>query len=349
MKAAVTEAPRTMRITDVPDAGEPGSGEVLVRPEAVGLCGSDFHYFLGHLGDAVGNDLYPRVQGHEFAGVVEALGPGSPAHLHRGARVAVWPVTACGRCYPCRIGRHNVCSNIRLVGIHRDGALQERVLVPADQVFPVGELDPALSALIEPVSIAIRAVVRARLEAGEKAVVLGAGPIGQAIALVVRERGGRALLVDRLPARLELGRLTGADVLEGDDDVVSRAREWAGDPGPVVAFDATGEPPAVRAAVEMVASAGRVVVVGISDKEVALNVGWFTQRELDVLGTSVCSGEQFAEAVAIVGRNSAVVERLITRQYGLDEAPAAMDFAMRNPAEVMKVVVRPNGITVAVR
>ena len=85
------------------------------------------------------------------------------------------------------------------------------------------------------------------------------------------------------------------------------------------------------------------MIVGISDKEVALNIGWFTQRELDVLGTSVCTGEQFAEAVAIVGRNSDVVEQLITQQYGLEEAPAAMDFAMRNPAEVMKVVVRPNG------
>ena len=99
MKAAVTEAPGIMEIADVPDPGEPGNGEVLVRPEAVGLCGSDFHYFHGDLG----LERYPRVQGHEFAGVLDAVGPDCPARLRAGERVAVWPVTACGHCYPCRI------------------------------------------------------------------------------------------------------------------------------------------------------------------------------------------------------------------------------------------------------
>jgi L-gulonate 5-dehydrogenase len=345
MKAAVTEAPRTMRITDVPDAGEPGSGEVLVRPEAVGLCGSDFHYFLGHLGDAVGNDLYPRVQGHEFAGVVEALGPGSPAHLHRGARVAVWPVTACGRCYPCRIGRRNVCSNIRLVGIHRDGALQERVLVPADQVFPVGELDPALSALIEPVSIAIRAVVRARLEAGEKAVVLGAGPIGQAIAAAAIDGGASALLVDRVVSRVERGRAVGADLLAlaPEDDLVGAAREWAGDEGPEVVFEATGVPELVQTAVRLVSQAGRVVVVGLSAHDAPLRVGDLAFREIDVLGVSCCNGDEFAEAASLVARRKDALAGLVTHEFSLDEAPAAIDYAIRHPAEVMKALIRLEG------
>jgi L-gulonate 5-dehydrogenase len=345
MKAAVTEAPRTMRITDVPDAGEPGSGEVLVRPEAVGLCGSDFHYFLGHLGDAVGNDLYPRVQGHEFAGVVEALGPGSPAQLHRGARVAVWPVTACGRCYPCRIGRRNVCSNIRLVGIHRDGALQERVLVPADQVFPVGELDPALSALIEPVSIAIRAVVRARLEAGEKAVVLGAGPIGQAIAAAAIDGGASALLVDRVVSRVERGRAVGADLLAlaPEDDLVGAAREWAGDEGPEVVFEATGVPELVQTAVRLVSQAGRVVVVGLSAHDAPLRVGDLAFREIDVLGVSCCNGDEFAEAASLVARRKDALAGLVTHEFSLDEAPAAIDYAIRHPAEVMKALIRLEG------
>jgi L-gulonate 5-dehydrogenase len=344
MRAAVTQAVNSLQVTERPEPDAPGPGQVLIRSEAVGLCGSDFHFLNGELVVTdVHGPQFPRVQGHEVAGVIEALGPGCPPHLGTGERVAVWPLKSCGHCYPCRIGRPNVCPDFSLVGIHRDGGLQQLFTVPAGQVFGVGDQGALSAAFAEPTSIAVQAVARARVTAGERVVILGAGPIGQAIALVVRERGGRALLVDQLPARLELGRLTGADALEVDDDLVSRAREWAGDPGPVVAFDATGEPPAVRAAVEMVASAGRVVIVGISDKSVELNVGWFTQRELDVLGTSVCSGEQFAEAVAIVGRNSDVVERLITQQYGLDEVPAAMDFAMRNPAEVMKVVVHPNG------
>jgi L-gulonate 5-dehydrogenase len=344
MRAAVTQDVNSLEVTDRPEPDEPGPGQVLIRSEAVGLCGSDFHFLTGEIVVTdVHGPQFPRVQGHEVAGVIDALGADAPDHLHTGERVAVWPLQACGQCYPCRIGRPNVCPNFSLVGIHRDGGLQQLFSVPAAQVFPVGDQGALSAAFAEPTSIAVQAAERARVTADERVVILGAGPIGQAIALVVKERGGSALLVDKLPERLELGRLTGADTLELSDDLVSRARAWAGDPGPVVAFDATGEPPAVRAAVEMVASAGRVVVVGISDKEVSLNIGWFTQRELDVLGTSVCTGEQFAEAVAIVGRNSAVVERLITQRYGLEEAPAAMDFAMRNPGAVMKVVVLPNG------
>jgi L-gulonate 5-dehydrogenase len=344
VRAAVTQAVNALEVTDRPEPDEPGPGQVLVRSEAVGLCGSDFHFLTGEIVVTdVHGPQFPRVQGHEIAGVIEALGPDCAPHLSTGERVAVWPLQSCGHCYPCRIGRPNVCPNFSLVGIHRDGGLQQLFAVPATQVFPVGDRGALSAAFAEPTSIAVQAVERARVSEGERVVILGAGPIGQAIALVVRERGAGALLVDKLPERLELGRLAGAEPMELTDHLVSRARAWAGDMGPVVAFDATGEPPAVRAAVEMVSSAGRVVIVGISDKEVDLNIGWFTQRELDVLGTSVCTGEQFAEAVAIVGRNSDVVEQLITQQYGLEEVPAAMDFAMRNPAAVMKVVVRPNG------
>ena len=345
MKAAVTERPGTMRIVDVPDADAPGDGEVLVRPEAVGLCGSDFHYFLGHLGDAVGPDLYPRVQGHEFAGMIEAVGAGAPGGLRAGERVAVWPVTACGHCYPCRIGRRNVCSNISLVGIHRDGALQERVRLPADQVFPVGDLDPAVSALIEPVSIAVRAIVRARIAAGEKAVVLGAGPIGQAVAAAALDRGASVLLVDRVASRVERGRAVGADllVLADDADLVAAGREWSGDEGPEVVFEATGVPELVQTAVRLVSQAGRVVVVGLSTHDAPLRVGDLAFREIDVLGVSCCNGDEFAEAVSLVARRQDTLSGLVTHDFSLDETPMAIDYAIRHPAEVMKAMIRLEG------
>jgi len=147
------------------------------------LCGSDFHYFLGHIGSVEDSQLYPRVLGHEAAGKLEAVGPGCPADLRTGERVAMWPLVSCGHCYPCRIGRRNACANISLIGVHTDGALQDRLRIPASQVFPVGDQDPAVAALIEPVSIAVRAVVRGRVAEGEKVVVFGAAPIGHAIAV----------------------------------------------------------------------------------------------------------------------------------------------------------------------
>src|SRR5919202_6043902 len=264
MRAAVTEAPGTMAIRDdAREPGPPGPGEVVVRPEAVGICGSDFHFYAGELHELVGATL-PRVQGHEVAAVVDAVGPGCRAELTPGARVALWPLSPCGECRPCRLGRGNVCERFSLIGIHTDGGLQERLTMPQGQVFAIAEERPEVAALAEPVSIAVRAVNRGRVAAGERAVVFGAGPIGQAIAVAALERGAAVLLVDPLERRLEIGRGAGADAIPwtGAEEVVARAREWAGDGGPPVVLDATGAPDAIRAAVDMAPSAARGGILG---------------------------------------------------------------------------------------
>jgi L-gulonate 5-dehydrogenase len=134
----------------------------------------------------------------------------------------------------------------------------------------------------------------------------------------------------------------GAEIVDTTEqpDVVAVAREWSGGQGPPVVIDATGDPSAIQGAVKMVASAGRVVVTGISDKDVALPVGSFTAKELDVIGVSCCAAREFEEAVEIVARRRGVVEGLITHEYPLERAPEALTFAMEHPAEVMKVVIR---------
>ena len=328
-----------MSVVDVPEPGEPGPGEVIVRPEAVGLCGSDFHYFLGDIGlDA---QLYPRIQGHEAAGILEQVGPECPPGLSAGERVAIWPLGSCGRCYPCRIGRANVCANISLVGVHRDGALQDRLVLPAEKVFPVGTQDPALAALIEPVSIAVQAVARGRLAAGEKVVVFGAGPIGQAIAVAAVDRGASVLLLDPLESRLRRGR-SGAEtlVVENGRQAVAAAREWAGGDGPEAVFEASGVAEVARAAVELVAPAGRVIVVGLAGHEAPLRIGDLAFKELDILGVSCCDADGFAEAVSLVARREDALAGLVTHEFPLEQTPAAIDYSMRHPAEVMKTVIR---------
>jgi threonine dehydrogenase-like Zn-dependent dehydrogenase len=332
-----------MEVVRVPEPGEPGRGEVLVRPEAVGLCGSDFHYFLGDIGTIDDpSSLYPRIQGHEAAGTILAVGPDCPPELDPGSRVALWPVSSCGRCYACRIGHGNACVNISLIGVHEDGALQEQLVVPAAQVFPVGDQDPALAALIEPVSIAVRTVVRGRVAEGERVVVLGAGPIGQALALAAIDRGASVLLVDTLRSRLDRGTATGADVLQvgKDDDLAAAAREWAGEEGPEVVIEATGVPGLVQPAVDLVAHAGRVVVVGLSGEPAPVRVGDLPLKEIDVLGVSCCGADEFAAAVDLVGRRRDVAAALVTHEFPLGRAPEAIAYAMAHPVEVMKAVVR---------
>jgi threonine dehydrogenase-like Zn-dependent dehydrogenase len=335
VRAAVTTAKERMEVVDLPEPAGPAAGQVVVRPEAVGLCGSDFHYFLGHLGEM---SRYPRVQGHEVSAVVEEVGSG--VSLGLGSRVALWPVRGCGECYPCSLGRENVCANLTLIGVHMDGALQERLTLPAAQVFPVGDQDASVTALVEPVSIAVRAVRRGRVAQGEKVVVLGAGPIGQALVLAALDLGARVVVLDRIEHRLELAEALGADTLPADDGWQDAVREWAGGEAPEVVFEATGVPELVDPATELVAHAGRVVVVGLSTEPAPLEVGRLPFKELDLLGTSCCSADDFAEAVALVGRRKEDAAKLVTHEFPLERAPEAIAFAIENPTKVMKAVVR---------
>jgi L-gulonate 5-dehydrogenase len=334
MRAAVTRAQGVMELSDLPEPGQPGPGEVLVRPQAVGICGSDFHFFLGELGSD-----FPRIQGHEVGATVEAVGPGCKRELGPGDSVALHPLSYCGHCYPCRIGRTNVCDNFSLIGIHADGGLQEQLRMPEELVFPTSEGRPAIAALAEPLSIAVRAINRSRLEAGEHVVIFGAGPIGQAICLLARERDAPVLMIDPVQSRLEIGALMGAETMPWTDDVIESAREWSGGEGSEVVFDATGAPDAIRAGFEVAVSAGRLMMVGMSHHDVPLRVFGFVDKELDVLGVSCAKDEEFGDAVAFVERNGDKLENLITQEFPLERAPEALRWAMDHPAEAMKVVI----------
>jgi L-gulonate 5-dehydrogenase len=258
--------------------------------------------------------------------------------------VALHPLSHCGRCYPCRIGRYNVCDNFSLIGIHEDGGFQELLRMPEELVFPTDEERPAVAALAEPLSIAVRAINRSRLERGEHVVILGAGPIGQAISLLASERGAPVLMIDPVQSRLELAASMGAETLPWtySDDVVAHAREWSGGEGSEVVFDATGAPDAIRAGFETAVSAGRLVMVGMSRHDVPMRVFGFVDKELDVLGVSCAQPGEFEEAIAFVERHSDRVERLITQEYPLEQAPDALQWAMDHPAEAMKVVIEIN-------
>jgi threonine dehydrogenase-like Zn-dependent dehydrogenase len=339
--AAVTEAVGSMHVRDVPEPGEPGPGQVVVRPTAVGICGSDFHFFEGRLSEHAGGSGFPRIQGHEVAATVEAVGPGCREGLEPGQTVALFPLTACGHCYPCRIGRPNVCVNFSLIGIHEDGGLQEQLRIDDAQVFPIAGASPAVAALVEPVSIAMRAVHRGRIANGERVVVLGAGPIGQSLLVAAQDRGASVLLVDPLEDRLALAAALGAETSPWTNaaEVVAHARAWSGGDGPQVVIDATGVPAAVEAAVELVTPAGRVVQVGMSGDSVTLRLGSFTEKELDVVGVACCGTGEFAEAVDLVERNATRLASLVSHEFPLAEAPQALEFAMEHPSEVMKVVI----------
>ena len=232
MRAAVTREPNVMEMADVPDAREPGSRRGARADEAVGLCGSDYHFLTGEIvTTTVHGPQFPKIQGHEVSAVIEQLGPDAPSHLEEGQRVAIWPLRGCGECYACSIGRSNICPNF---SPHRHPrrrcARRAASRCPSSSCSPSATSSRRIAAFVEPISIAVHAVNRGRVAEGEHVVVLGAGPIGQALSIAARERGAKVLLVDLVASRLELGRLTGADVLDasGGDDVVAEAPRVVG-------------------------------------------------------------------------------------------------------------------------
>jgi 2-desacetyl-2-hydroxyethyl bacteriochlorophyllide A dehydrogenase len=330
-----TVAPRRMRLTTGPSP-TPGPGEAVIRVETVGLCGSDYHLYDGTHPYA----RFPQVQGHEVVGVVEAYGPdtgGPPVHT----RVAVEPLVACGRCFACRRDRYNCCRELQVLGAHLPGGLAERMVAPAARLHPVGDLPPEVAVLVEPVSIGLHAVNRGEVAGGDTVVVLGAGPIGQAVALAAADRGARVLVADRIASRLALAAAVGARQTADTtvDDLAARVEEFTGGDGAAVVVDATGAPVLIRAAVDLVAPSGTVVIAGISQDDVSIPVADFSRKEITVAGSRNNAGV-FPAAVDLVRRHRERVAGLVTHTFALDETPAAIDHAIAHPEEVEKAVIR---------
>jgi L-gulonate 5-dehydrogenase len=333
MREVVTTAPGTM---EVRDAAEPvaGPGQALVDVGVVGLCGSDLHLFTGDHPYS----HFPLVQGHEFSGVVREL-PGDYEGTARvGDLVAVEPYSSCGTCFPCRRGRWNVCTRLSVLGAQVDGALRDVVAVDASKLHVATGLSAELAALVEPLSIGTMAVSRAPLEPGDRVVVLGAGPIGQAILLAATQWGARVTVADRLAERLRLAKELGAEVVVDTttESVAEVTADWTSGDGPAAVFEATGVPALLRLACDLVAPSGTVVVVGLSTADAHLPVVDFTRKELTVRGSR--AGD-FPSAVELVRARSDDVARLVSHRFGLEQAQDALRLAIDRPSEVEKVLV----------
>jgi L-gulonate 5-dehydrogenase len=331
-----------MVIDDVSGPGPARTGNVIVRPEAVGICGSDFHLFSGDVAALSGaRDFYPRIQGHEVSAIV--ADPGDTAATE-GDRVAIWPLLPCGTCYPCRAQRPNVCPRFRLIGVHLDGGLQQRLEVPAETVFAVGDLDPDSTAFVEPASVAVHALARARLHAGEQVVVLGAGPIGLATTLAAAQAGARVTTVDPVPARRDLARRLGAEHVAwaAPDDLATEVQDWTNGDGPPLVVETSGETAALPQAVDLVSPAGRVVVVGMSSGTAPLRPGAFPEKEIDVIGSSCATADDFRAAISLLKANRASLAALFSHHFPLTRAGEAFEFAMKRPPDAIKIVVTVN-------
>lgn len=332
MRAAVLHGPGKLSIEKRP-VPAPGPGEVLVRVEAVGTCGSDVHYYRdGRIGDFVVRA--PLVLGHEAAGTVVACGPGTDER-RMGRRVSIEPGTPCGSCGECRPGRYNLCPDMRFLATPPvDGAFCEYLVVREGLAHEVPDtLTIEEAALLEPLSVAVWACRKARVAPGDRVLITGAGPIGLVAAQTARAFGAREVLVtDVLPHRLELARAAGATALD-----VSRTPLSEAEFTPTVLLECSGVPAVSGEAIRTVGRAGRVVLIGMGGSEAPLPVSRVQNYELELTGTFRYA-HTWPTAMSLVESGRVRLDSLVSHGYGLAEAESALTVATHDAAAVKAVI-----------
>ncbi|MGN6326788.1 zinc-dependent alcohol dehydrogenase [Pseudolysinimonas sp.] len=280
MPAAVLHAPGDLRIEEV-EVPTPGPGEVRIRVGVCGVCGSDATEF----GRGLVLARPPVVLGHEFAGVVEAVGPGvdGPAP---GATVVCGAGVSCGACRPCRRGRTNLCTTYRTLGFALDGGLARYVVAPAATTVDVtaARLPMDTLGLAQPMAIAVHTVRRSGLRAGDDAVIVGAGGIGSFIVVAAAAVGARVLVVDRHEERRRIAEALGATAALADGDLLPEALHELGF-DPDVLFEVTGSVTGLRTVLALAGRGATVVPVGVQRADPAVPLGRWTLDEIAVVGT----------------------------------------------------------------
>jgi L-gulonate 5-dehydrogenase len=333
MTAISVEKPNTLAVVEHGSAA-PERGEVLVRVRRAGICGSDVHILHGSNPFA----RYPRIIGHEFAGEIEAVGP-DVSGLARGDRVVVDPVVSCGHCYACRIGRPNVCANLEVFGVHRDGGFRNLVPVPARNVVKVShDLPVEIAALAEPFSIAANVLSRTGCGPEDTVLIYGAGTVGLTVLQVAKLKGARCLVSDIDEARLERARSFGADAVINprSTSVVEAVSGEMGGLGPSVVIDGAGVPALLEEACRVASPAGRIGLLGFSPAPCNISQQEIVKKELTLVGSRL-NRHLLPEVVQWLESGSLKPAAMITQTFDAKDARAAFDLVENHPERTVKV------------
>jgi 2-desacetyl-2-hydroxyethyl bacteriochlorophyllide A dehydrogenase len=318
MKAIRLEEPRRLALLS---ADEPGPSlkpdEALVRVRRIGVCGTDVHAFNGNQPFF----SYPRILGHELGVVVTAVGSSSE-NVQPGDQCSVEPYLNCGHCIACRSGKPNCCVSLQVLGVHTDGGMRESIVVPARKLHPSAHLKLDQLALIETLAIGCHAVDRARVEAGEFALVVGVGPIGLTVVQFAIEAGAHVIVLDINRKRLEFcqEKLGAPFAINAavENPLEALKRITAGDL-PTVVFDATGNPKSMMEAFSYLANGGRLAFVGLFQGEVTFNDPEFHRRELTVLSSRNARSNDFTRIIGLVESGRIDTDPWITHRASFAE------------------------------
>jgi L-iditol 2-dehydrogenase len=347
MLAARLHGPSDLRVERVPHPGAPGRGDVLLRVKTTGICGSDLHsYADARIGDTPVEN--PLILGHEFSGVVEAVGAdASDGHfepLKPGTRVAVDPAQPCGRCELCEQGHPNLCRRLHFCGNFPDGgSLCQWMHMPAHSCFPVPKsFDFADAALLEPLGVAIHAVDLARLRVADSLAIIGAGPIGLLILQVARLSGADPIFVtDQFDWRLKLAQGWGGIPIHcTSENPVQRIVKETGGRGVEVAIEAAWADQSVEQAAEAVRLGGRLVLVGIpGDDRLMLKHSTARRKGLTIL-MSRRMKHVYPRAIRLVQNGRVDLRGLVSHCFALRQAREAFALNAQYQDNVVKVMIQ---------
>jgi len=338
VKAAVWYGGKDIRIEDLPKP-EIKDDEVLVKVRAVGICGSELHAYEG----ISERRKPPLVMGHEFAGEVAEVG-GNVEGFQKGDRIVIEPITRCGLCEQCLQGRGNICRNVKLLGLHVNGAFAEYVPVPARNCYKLSDnVSFEEASTIEPLTVAVHAANRTSIKLGDNVVVIGAGVIGLMVLQVIRLMGARKVFVtDIADYRLSFAKKLGADEVINSkvEDSLKKVRELTSMKEVDAVLEAVGIQSTVQQAISMVGKGGKITVIGMLEKVMPVGMLDVVVKELDLKGSYGYVPDEFKVALGLINEGKVDVKSLITNVLSLTDIVQGFELLHKRVEGVVKVVIK---------
>lgn len=331
MNALVLHRPGTASIESIPEPVVRDEG-ILLRVRMVGLCGSDLNSFRG-LNPLVS---FPRILGHEVSATVVC----GESDLPAGTDVTLSPYTSCGQCASCRRGRPNACRFNQTLGVQRDGALTQFIVMPRERLYPA-RLGPKELCLVEPLTVGFHAVARGRVTAEDTVAIFGCGAVGLGAVAGANARGATTICIDVDDEKLNVARAAGGShtVNSSREPLNDRLLDVTDGRGPDVVIEAVGTPATFRAAVEEAAFTGRVVYIGYAKEPVSYESRLFVQKELDILGSRNAQPEDFHSVIHLLEGAKFPVDQAVSLIVPLAETAQALRSWSENPSQFKKILV----------
>ena len=316
----------------------PGPGQVLVKIKRIGVCGSDIHVYYGeHKGTG-----YPVTQGHEVSGQIVQLGEGV-TELSVGQKVTIEPQVVCGKCYPCRHGKYNLCEHLRVMGFQTTGTASEYFAVNADRVTALPDsMSYDEGAMIEPLAVTVHAAKRFDELQGAKVAILGCGPIGILLAQTVKAMGASEVLItDISDYRLQLAKTCGADytVNTREKDFGEAMIECFGPDKADVIYDCAGNDITMGQAIQYARKGSKIVLVAVFAKEAHVDLFTLNDHELDLDTTMMYRHEDYVDAIRLVKEGKIQLRPLMSRHFAFTDYLDAYKYIEANRETTMKVLI----------